>query len=162
METYSRRIRVAAPLDEVWAFHSRIEGLEALTPDFMHLEVGTVRGPDGEPGQELLVEGSEIEMSLRPFGVAPRQRWVSRITEREEREGRAWFRDEMLDGPFPTWVHTHTFFADGEETVIEDRVEYELPLGPLKDVLGPLGFVGFEPMFRDRHKRTRKELESGE
>lgn len=161
MERYSRRTRVAAPLEEVWAFHSRIEGLETLTPDFLQLEVGAVRGPDGELDPDLLVEGTEIEMSLRPFSVGPRQRWVSRITEREEREGRAWFRDEMLDGPFPTWVHTHTFFADGEETVIEDRVVYELPLGPLKDVLGPLGVVGFEPMFRDRHRRTREALESG-
>ncbi|MEF8799986.1 MAG: SRPBCC family protein [Halolamina sp.] len=162
METYSRRTRIAAPLEEVWAFHSRIEGLEALTPDFMSLEIDEVRGPDGESEPDLLVEGSEIEMSLRPFGIAPRQRWVSRITEREEREARAWFTDEMLDGPFPTWKHTHTFFADGEETVIEDRVEYELPLGPLKDVLGPLGVVGFEPMFRDRHKRTHEALESGQ
>jgi len=159
MQTYTRRTRVAAPLSEVWAFHSRTEGLEALTPGFLNLEVGTVRGPDGERDLELLVEGSKIEMSLRPFGVGSRQRWVSRITERERRDGRAWFRDEMVGGPFPHWEHTHTFFADGDETVIEDRVEYELPLGPLKDVFGPLGIVGFEPMFRDRHRRTREELE---
>ncbi|MFB6220027.1 MAG: SRPBCC family protein [Halolamina sp.] len=158
MPTYTRRTRVPAPLSDVWAFHSRVEGLEALTPDFLHLEIGAVRGPDGGSDPEVLVEGSEIEMSLRPFGVAPRQRWVSRITEREEREGRAWFRDEMLDGPFPTWVHTHLFFADGDETVLEDRVEYELPLGPLKGLLGPVGVVGFEPMFRDRHRRTREHF----
>lgn len=159
MQTYTRRTRVAAPLEEVWVFHSSVEGLEALTPAFLHLEVGTVRGPTGEQNPELLVEGSEIELSLQPFGIGPRHRWTSRITEREEREGRAWFSDVMLDGPFPHWEHTHTFFADGAETVLEDRVEYELPLGPLKDVLGPLGLVGFEPMFRARHRRTREELE---
>jgi ligand-binding SRPBCC domain-containing protein len=158
MPTYTRRTRVQAPLSDVWEFHSRIEGLEALTPGFMNLEIGAVRGPDGDADPDLLVEGSEIEMSLKPFGVLPRQHWVSRITEREEREGRAWFRDEMLDGPFPHWVHTHTFFADGDETVVEDNVEYELPLGPLKGPLGPLGVVGFEPMFRDRHKRTREHF----
>ena len=118
-----------------------------------------MRGPDGEHDPEVLETGSEIEMSLQPFGVGPRQRWVSVITEREEADHRAWFRDEMHDGPFPHWVHTHKFFADGEETVIEDRVEYELPLGPLKEPLGPLGVVGFEPMFRDRHKRTREYFE---
>ena len=159
METYTRRTRVAAPLSEVWAFHSRVEGLEMLTPGFLNLDIEAVHGPDGEPNPEVLETGSEIQMSLQPFGVAPRQRWVSRITEREESDHRAWFRDEMLDGPFPHWVHTHTFFADGDETVIEDRVEYELPLGPLKGPLGPLGVVGFEPMFRDRHKRTREYFE---
>lgn len=159
MDTYTRRTRVAAPLSDVWAFHSRIEGLETLTPGFLNLDVEAVRGPDGESNPELLETGSEIQMSLQPFGVGPRQRWVSRITDREETDARAWFRDEMLDGPFPHWVHTHTFFADGDETVIEDRVEYELPLGPLKGPLGPFGVVGFEPMFRDRHKRTRAYFE---
>jgi Uncharacterized conserved protein len=159
METYTRRTRVAAPLSDVWAFHSRIEGLETLTPGFLNLAVEAVYGPDGEQNPELLETGSEIQMSLQPFGLGPRQRWVSRITDREELKGRAWFRDEMLDGPFPHWVHTHTFFGDGDETVIEDRVEYELPLGPLKGPLGPLGIVGFEPMFRDRHKRTRAYFE---
>ncbi len=158
MPTYSRRTRVPAPLSDVWAFHSRVEGLETLTPAFLHLDVGTVRGPDGEPDPELLVEGTEIELSLTPFGVFPRQRWVSKITEREEKEGRAWFRDEMRDGPFPHWVHTHLFFADGDETVVEDRVAYELPLGPLGRLVGPLGVLGFEPMFRDRHRRTRKQF----
>lgn len=158
MPTYSRRTRVPAPLSDVWAFHSRVEGLETLTPDFLHLDIGPVRGPDGEPDPELLIEGSEIEMSLRPFGVLPRQRWVSEITEREEKAGRAWFRDEMHDGPFPHWVHTHLFFADGDGTVVEDRVAYELPLGPLGRLFGPLGVLGFEPMFRDRHRRTRKQF----
>ena len=159
MATYTRRTRVAAPLSEVWAFHSRVEGLETLTPGFMNLDIEAVRGPDGESDPELLETGSEIQMSLRPLDVGPRQRWVSRITERQEEENRAWFSDEMHDGPFPHWVHTHTFLADGDETVIEDSVEYELPLGPLSGVLGPLGVVGFEPMFRDRHKRTREYFE---
>lgn len=159
MPTYTRRTRVPAPLSDVWAFHSRIEGLETLTPAFLNLEIEAVRGPDGEADPEVLDVGSEIQMSLHPFGVGPRQRWISRVTEREANEGRAWFRDEMLNGPFPRWVHTHTFFGDGEETVIEDRVEYELPLGPLSGTLGPLGVVGFEPMFRDRHKRTRAYFE---
>ena len=159
MPTYTRRTRVDAPLATVWAFHSGVEGLEALTPGFMNLEVGEVRGPDGEPDPEVLMQGSEIEMSLLPFGVGPRQRWTSVITGREEGDGVAWFRDEMRGGPFPRWKHTHRFRADGEGTVIEDRVVYQLPLGPLGRALGPLGVVGFEPMFRDRHRRTKEILE---
>lgn len=156
MPTYTRCTRVPAPLSAVWEFHSRVEGLETLTPDFLHLEVEAVHGPDGEPNPGVLEEGSEIEISLQPFGIGPRQRWVSVITDREEAEHKAWFRDEMRDGPFPRWVHTHTFFADGDDTVLEDRVEYKLPLGPLSEALGPLGVVGFEPMFWDRHRRTRE------
>lgn len=159
MPTYSRRTRVAAPLEEVWAFHSRIEGLEALTPDFMNLRIESVRGPDGEDDPDVLETGTEISMSLHPFGVGPRQHWTSVITDRVEESGHAWFRDEMRGGPFPHWVHTHQFFEDGEETIVADRVEYELPGGPLGEAVGPLGIVGFEPMFRDRHRRTKQELE---
>jgi len=159
MAVYTRRTRVAAPLDDVWEFHSRVEGLEALTPSWMHLRVEAVRGPDGESDPEVLETGSQIRLSMRPFGVGPRQRWVSRIVEREVGDATASFRDDMQGGPFPTWVHTHSFYADGPETVVEDRVEYELPGGPLGRAVGPLAVVGFEPMFRYRHRKTRDLLE---
>lgn len=159
MPTYTRRTRVDAPLSAVWAFHSRVTGLEALTPGFLHLDVEAVRGPDGESDPEVLMQGSEIEMSLRPFGVGPRQRWTSVITDRGENDGVAWFHDEMRGGPFPRWEHIHRFSSDGDGTVIDDRVHYRLPFGPLGRALGPLGVVGFEPMFRYRHRRTRDVLE---
>ena len=159
MATYQRRTRVTAPLEEVWRFHSTAEGLVALTPEFLHLEVDRVTGPDGEPDPEVLAAGSTVEASIRPFGVGPRQEWTSCILERSESDGAALFRDEMVAGPFPHWVHTHRFFADGPETVVEDRVEYELPGGPLGAAASPLGVVGLEPMFRHRHRRTKELLE---
>lgn len=159
MPTYQREVRVGAPLDEVWEFHSRIEGLEALTPDWMHLRVEEVRRPDGrERDDGVLDDGTAVRMSLRPFGVGPRQRWISRITRREEGDGTAVFEDVMDEGPFPEWHHAHQFYAisDGR-TLIRDRVEYELPV--VGGLLGPLGWIGFEPMFRDRHRRTKRILE---
>jgi len=159
MATYRREVRVDAPLDEVWAFHSRIEGLERLTPDWLHLRVEGVSGPDGEngDGDGVLDVGSEIRLSLRPFGVGPRQQWTSRITRRERGDGTAVFEDVMVGGPFPTWRHTHQFYAvSGDATLVRDRVEYELPV--VGDLLGPLGWLGFEPMFRDRHRRTERIL----
>ena len=40
--------------------------------------------PDGEPDPEVLEAGSRIKLSMRPFGVGPRQEWTSVITERTE------------------------------------------------------------------------------
>lgn len=159
MATYSRRTRIAAPLSEVWDFHSRVSGLEALTPEWMGLRVEAVRGPDGESAPETLDAGAQIRMSIRPFGVGPRRRWTSRIVAREEGDGSAMFRDDMVDGPFETWVHTHRFFADGDGTIVEDEVEYELPCGPFGRAASPLAVVGLEPMFRDRHRRTRERFD---
>ena len=157
MSTYRRRSRIRAPLDKVWAFHSTIDGLEALTPDWMGLNVESVRTPESHDS-ETLVEGTEITMASRPFGIAPETRWISRITDRRESEGYCMFRDDMLGGPFGLWIHTHEMYGDGNETVLIDTVEYELPSAV--DRLNPLAVVGFGPMFRYRHRKTKELLES--
>jgi ligand-binding SRPBCC domain-containing protein len=159
--TYERSVRVRAPFEAVWDFHSGIDGLEALTPGWMHLRVEAIEGPDGERlGEDAdLVPDTDIHMSMQPGGVGPRQRWTSRITARERYAGAAYFRDVMRDGPFPHWEHTHLFYRDGDGTVVRDVLEYALPLGALGRHLGPLGVVGFEPMFRYRHRRTKALLE---
>lgn len=161
MPTYRRRTRVDAPLDAVWDFHSRIEGLEALTPGWANLRVEAVRGPDGEDDPEILETGTRIRLSVRPFGVGPRQQVVSVISAREREDGSAYFRDVMDDGPLAEWEHTHSFFADGDGTVLEDRVVYEFPTAPGRAV-SPLARVGFEPLFRYRHRRTRELLEASD
>ncbi len=159
METYERSVRVHAPFEEVWAFHSTEQGLVDLTPDWLNLRIEDVRGPDGDPNPEILDAGSVIRSSVRPLGVGPRQEWVSAIVARERSGGSAYFRDTMRDGPFREWTHTHLFYADEGETVIRDVVEYELPLGAVGRRLGPLAVVGFEPAFRYRHRLTRQLLE---
>lgn len=159
MTVYTRSVRVGAPLEEVWEFHSSIDGLVTLTPDWMNMVVEDVRGPDGEPEPEVLEAGSVAVTSVRPFGVGPRQRWTSEIVEREREDGSARFVDEMTDGPFAEWEHSHLFFADGGDTIVVDRVEYAFPGGDLGRAIGPLGWVGFEPMFRYRHRKTKDVLE---
>jgi ligand-binding SRPBCC domain-containing protein len=159
MQTYERSVRVAAPFEDVWEFHSTEDGLVALTPGFLNIRIEDVRGPDGEADPEVLATGSVVESSIRPLGVGPRQTWVSDIVARERSAGAGYFRDVMREGPFPEWTHTHMFYADNGSTVVRDRVEYELPLGGVGRALGPLGVVGLDPMFRYRHRTTRKLLE---
>jgi len=159
MATYERSVRVEAPFEAVWEFHSDESGLVALTPEWMHLEVEEIRGPDGEQNPDVLETGSILRSSVRPFGVGPRQRWTSEIVAREREDGSAYFRDVMTDGPFPEWEHTHQFYADGEATLCRDHLEYELPMGSLGRGLSPLAVVGFEPFFRYRHRKTRELLE---
>lgn len=170
MPTYSRETWIPAPLDVVWEFHSTVEGLLRLTPGWMRLRVEAVKLPDAADGTEeidenpetaVLVAGTQIRMSVRPFGIGPRRRWTSRIVERKRGEGSAYFVDDMSDGPFRSWEHTHAFFADGDGTLLRDTVRYRLPFGLVGDAIGPLATVGFEPMFRDRHARTRELLGAG-
>lgn len=148
-----------APFDEVWSFYSRVSGLEALTPEFVGLRVERVVGPHGETDRETLEVGTRIELSVRPFGVGPRRSWRSRVVEHEHGERDGYFVDVVEDGPFPEWRHTHRFRAHDGSTVVQDDVRYRLPGGPLGRIAGPFAVVGFEPMFRYRHRRTRELLE---
>lgn len=157
MATYQREVWVDAPFEDVWQFYSTIDGLEALTPEWMHLRVEAIRGPEDESNPKVLETGTRIRLSLRPFDVGPRQRWVSTIVRREEEDGSAMFRDEMSGGPFPEWQHTHQFYAGDERTLVRDTVEYRFPA--LGEVGSPFAKVGFEPMFRYRHRKTKELLE---
>ncbi|WP_331236452.1 SRPBCC family protein [Natronorarus salvus] len=159
MATYERETFVDAPLSVVWRFHSKADGLRALTPDWLGLDVIEVRGPHGDPNPEELVVGSEIDIRMRPFGRLPGGEWTSKITERAYDGESAMFRDVMVEGPFARWVHTHQFAAERGGTRLRDTVSYELPPGGLGRRLSPFGVVGFEPMFRHRHRTTKELLE---
>jgi len=156
---YTRRGRVDAPLSDVWEFHSTVDGLRSVTPGFLDLRVERVTGPGGDPDPAELEEGAEITMSMRPLGVGPRVRWTSRIVERRSHGDEALFADEMVEGPFSRWRHVHRFAATDGATVVEDRVEYRLPGGRAGALVSPLAWVGFEPLFAYRHRRTRSLLE---
>jgi ligand-binding SRPBCC domain-containing protein len=159
MAIYERESLVRAPLDEVWAFHSAIDGLVALTPGWFGLRVEGVTGPDGTADPPELLEGTTIDLSVRPLGIGPRQRTTSLIEERRREDGFALFRDRMIEGPFEEWLHTHAFEAVDGGTLVRDRVEYRLPYGLPGRVAARGMVVGFAPMFRHRHRRTRALLE---
>jgi len=162
MPVFEYESRVDAPLDDVWDFHSRVKGLTELTPGWMRLTVDATTGPDGESDPEILEEGASVDVSLKPLGILPRVSWCSVITERTRTEDVAYFVDEMSDGPFKEWKHTHTFEAldgDGGGTLVRDSVEYVLPLWMLGRAGSPFFRVNARMMFRQRHKKTRKLLE---
>jgi len=147
MVVFERTTTVAAPLEAVWQFHADIDGLRALTPAWAGLHIERVLGPDGRPDPAVLAEGTEIEMTVGPFGL---QRWRSRIVERTREADRAWFVDTAVDGPLPEWRHTHRFIADGPtQTRIEDHVALTPPAGMPTTLLTG----GLSVLFWLRHRR---------
>ncbi|MFP4633188.1 MAG: SRPBCC family protein [Halobacteriales archaeon] len=152
---------VDAPIERVWTFHSSVEGLEALTPGIMGLEVREVRDAGGRRIQrsEELDVGYTIDMRLSPLGLWPSVDWTARITGKQENRGSAWFEDEMVEGPFESWRHRHVFTSEGGGTRIRDEVEYELPrwffLGRGSSLVEPQ----MKLVFRGRHRLLRRMLE---
>lgn len=125
---------VRAPIDEVFAFFSRAENLERITPPSLRFEITTPKPID-------VRAGTLIDYRLRLHGVP--FRWRTRIDVFEP--GRR-FVDVQLRGPYALWRHEHLFeplAGDPRSTRMRDRVEYALPFGPLGEIARRL-FVGRE------------------
>jgi uncharacterized protein (TIGR01777 family) len=108
---------VAAPIEETFAFFSCAENLGLLTPAAMRFSlVG---------GAPAIAEDAAMEYRMR-VGPVP-IRWRSRIV--------GWRADGFVDfqekGPYRSWWHEHSFRSAGTSTVMEDRVCYTPPFGPL-------------------------------
>ncbi len=115
----SRKQLVASPRAEVFAFFADATNLEKLTPPFLHFRILT-------PMPIEMGKGTRIDYSIALFGVP--MRWRTHIAQWEPGVS---FLDEQETGPYAIWRHTHQFEPRGLHTLIRDRVEYTLPLGPL-------------------------------
>lgn len=113
-----------APLEQVFSFHADPYNLLKITPPAMKMVVTN-------PERVEMAEGVLIGYSLRVNGLP--MRWSSRIDWYDPPRG---FTDRQLSGPYRKWVHTHTFEAQGEGTLVHDHVDYELPLGALGAMVG--------------------------
>ncbi len=109
---------LARPLEEVFAFFSRPENLQHITPAWLNF--GMVEAPTE------LRAGALIRYRLRVHGIPIR--WTTEITEWNPPHG---FVDRELKGPYALWNHEHLFSAQDGGTLMRDRVTYALPLGPL-------------------------------
>jgi ligand-binding SRPBCC domain-containing protein len=111
--TLTSEIRVPAPIDEVWPFFCNARNLERLTPSFLRFEVLTPEPID-------MGVGTLIDYRLRIRGLPIR--WQSEITAWEPQRR---FVDEQRRGPYRSWIHEHTFEADGDRTIARDFVQYD-------------------------------------
>ncbi len=137
-EVFVRRSRIEAPPRDVFAWHARPGALERLVPPWQKVEVIKQAGGIEDGGRVVLRVGPP------PFG-----RWVAE--HRDYVEG-VRFCDVQVDGPFARWEHTHSFEpAAGGACMMEDRIEYELPLARLTRPFAPLVRRSLERTFRYRH-----------
>lgn len=111
------------PLDEVFCFFADARNLERITPAWLRFRILT-------PAPIEMAVGTRIEYRLRIRGVP--LRWESEITAWEPPHR---FVDEQRRGPYRSWIHTHSFVADGQGTRILDEVDYSVWGGRVVDRL---------------------------
>ncbi len=143
--TFRTRIPVSA--DSLYAWHLRPGAFERLVPPWQDVRVVRRDGPIGEGVRVLL----RMRKGLMSFAwEALHDRFAP---------GRE-FRDTQVRGPFARWVHTHRMIPDGADAcVLEDAIEYRLPLGGLGALLAGRSIRrDLVSAFAFRHRRTLEDL----
>lgn len=161
MPTFQRRSAMPVSARELYDWHARPGAFRRLAPPFEPVLVASWKG--GEATRHLsegrqwgdLSDGAEVTLRMKQGPVS--MSWLARHEQHIEGEQ---FVDRQVKGPFAKWVHTHRFVsAAGGTSVLDDHIDYTLPLGPLGALFG--GGVArskLEAMFAFRHRRTRDDL----
>ena len=112
------RVWIDRPRPEVFAFFNDPENLPRLTPPGFRLRL--MRAPP------TLSAGAVLDFRVIWLGVP--LRWRAYIREYDPPFR---FVDVQVRGPYARWEHRHRFLEENGATLMEDRVTYRLPLGPL-------------------------------
>jgi hypothetical protein len=126
VQILEREQRLPGSPADVFDFFADARNLEAITPPLLRFRLVT-------PGPIAIGRGTLIRYRLRVRGLP-----VSWLTEIKEWDPPHGFVDEQLRGPYALWRHTHTFEADGEETIMRDVVHYRVGFGPLGALVNAL------------------------
>lgn len=113
------RLVLPAPRERVFEFFATPENLTRITPVWLAFTLLT-RGPIS------MEAGTVLDYRIRWLGFP--FRWRSLIREYDPPYR---FVDVQVIGPYARWEHRHVFLEEDGGTVVEDRVTYRLPLGPL-------------------------------
>lgn len=105
--------------EQLFPFFQDAHNLEAITPPFLNFRIMT-------PSPIDMKAGALIDYKLRLFLVPIRWRTII-----ERFEPPYLFVDRQLWGPFKLWRHLHKFYEVEGGTLMIDRVDYQIPLGPI-------------------------------
>jgi ligand-binding SRPBCC domain-containing protein len=153
------------PVATVFAFFANPRNLPPLMPAWQRARIEELRliapppPPPGSPARLGTGMGTTLILSFRLLPFLPlRMNWHALIPEFAWNER---FCDEQTSGPFHYWRHCHSVAPETRDGVagalLCDRVEYELPGGPLGDLLNSLiGRAQFRYLFGVRHQATER------
>jgi ligand-binding SRPBCC domain-containing protein len=128
-------------IEKVWEFYTDIRHLEIITPKKLNLKIINTTN-------QKIILGQETTISAKIIIIE--RIWHSKITFFQQYE----YIDEMVEGPFIKWKHTHKFQRiDKNKTEIIDKVEFSLPYG----IFGKIGSIFFTKLLRQLFEHRKNE-----
>lgn len=148
---FEAETHVGAEMEAVVRFHTDIQGLIELTPSVLNPRFEVIGGGDARlrPGKEFVLE-------LTPMGVLPPIRHHARIVDITHDEDVVCILDELIDGPFETWIHRHLISETSQGTRIYDDIRYRVSSGGPLFTLG--AHVGLKLLFTYRSARLKERF----
>ncbi len=148
MKTYRHEFVLNAEIDRVWEFFTDPRHFELITPNNLKETLVSTTNP-------RLVAGTELRISTNLF---LRRTWTSRITTLTPYT----YVDEVRDGIFASWTHSHMFkIVDPHATLVTDEIVFECRYGPVGKILEHFIFKKLQFIFEQREEKTKLILESG-
>ncbi len=122
--TFVATTRIPVSAEVLFDWHEAPRAFEQLTPPSEPVRV--LRHDGG------IRDGARVSLLVGPWPFS--FRWE--LEHRDYQHGRA-FTDVQLSGPFRSWKHVHRMIPEGPHAcVLEDTIDYELPLGALGKLIG--------------------------
>ncbi len=111
----------------VWDFFANPDNLNKITPPDLHFEI--LFGDD-----EAMYQGQLISYKIQLFPLI-KTSWLTEITQVKEP---VYFADQQRLGPYSFWLHEHFFSPLPGGVKMKDRVTYQLPFGPIGNLVHKL------------------------
>jgi len=147
MARFVRTTTLPVSPEEAFAWHERPGAFERLLPPWQEIRILARQG--------TIAPGGRLSLAIRKGPL-----WLRWEAEHGEWERGRFFTDRLIRGPFPRWEHHHGFLpSEGGGCLLEDRLDYDLPLGALGAILAGRSLRrDLGRLFAYRHERTRRDL----
>lgn len=135
------------PLVLLFDWHTKEGAFERLNPPWMQLYITSKKGS--------IDNGGIVTVKL-PFIRYIGVKWKVKHNDYVKYKS---FTDTQIKGLFSHWEHQHNFFDFGNNSALEDKIEYDAKLGPLKRVFSRIIDENLKSMFQYRHRITKMDID---
>tara|TARA_B110000438_G_scaffold220841_1_gene214012 strand:+ start:9256 stop:10647 length:1392 start_codon:yes stop_codon:yes gene_type:complete len=142
---FTHKKQYEASKQELWNWYNSPGAFRRIMPEWEGIkpvQVGSLKD-----GEETI-----FKVSIGPI----KRKWIARHHSVVENET---FSDRMMKGPFGKWNHQHSFVGSGNNTEIQDTIDWKLPLHILTGWTAAITVIPrMNQMFRYRSEKVANDL----